>query len=330
LGVFVVGLGLLVVTQWPLLVLLWQLWHPPLGAPPDYRPPLVLDKPSVAVLPFTVLSDDPRFDYYGDGIMEDLTTDLSKLPGLVVTWFASTHTYKGKVVKASDVSKELGVRYIVQGSVRTVGGRIFITVQLIDGTTGMHVWAERYERPLQDLFTVQEEVRRKILLHLGLKLIPQEEERLQHLYTPSLEAYNFVAHGMELFFRGVTLSDNANEQQFYERAIALDRNYALAYAMLGFARWRQWLRQPVPDPRLLDQIFTLAQQALALDDSLVHGHELLGLVYLYRDRHYEQALAEIKQAISLSPSWFSAYFLLGVTLNAMGRPKETITLVLLR
>jgi hypothetical protein len=160
------------------------------------------------------------------------------------------------------------VRHLVQGSVRTVDGRIIISVQLIDGVTDTTLWAERYERPLSDLFTVQEEVRRKILLHLGLKLTPQEEDQLQRLYTPSLEAYNSVARGMELFFRGWTPADNAKEQQFYEQAIALDPYYALAHAMMGYARWRQWAAQPVPDPQLLDQVFALTRQALALDDSL--------------------------------------------------------------
>ena len=152
--------------------------------PPSTQEALPLpDKPSIAVLPFTNMSDDSQHEYFGDGMMEDLITDLSKLPGLFVTAHHSALLYKGKAIKIQEVSKELGVRYVLEGSVRKTGDHMLITAQLIDGATGGHVWADRYDRPLHDLFTVQEEVRRKILVHLGLKLTPEEEERLQRVYT---------------------------------------------------------------------------------------------------------------------------------------------------
>jgi TolB-like protein len=283
------------------------------------------DKPSIAVLPFTNMSEDPKQEYFGDGLTADLITDLSKLSGLVVIARHSTLTYKGKAIKVQDVSKELGVRYVLEGSVRTIGDRILITAQLVDGPTGGHVWAERYERPLDDLFAVQEEVRRKILVHLGLKLTPEEEERLQRAYTPNLEAHNYVAHAFESYLR-LTPADNAQAQQLCEKALALDPSYAVAYALLGFTYVQTWVNLWTQDSKVLDRAFELAQRALALDDSLPPAHELLGIVYLWRDKQHEQAIAEEERAITYSPNFFSAYNWLGIMLTFAGRPEETIAL----
>ena len=226
-------------------------------------------------------------------------------------------------MKVQEVSKELGVRYVLEGSVRKAGDHILITAQLIDGTTGEHVWAERYDRPLSDLFAMQEEVRRKILVHLGLKLTPEEEERLQRTYTPSLEAYSYVTRGIESFLR-ITPAENARARQLWEQAIALDPTYAVAYAGMGLTYWVEWVSQWNQDPQALEQAFTLAQRALALDDSSPPAHELLGAVYLWRDKQHEQAIAEERRAIAYSPNWFSAYNMLGFALNFAGRPEETI------
>jgi adenylate cyclase len=321
LGMMIVGWG--VFKNWPLLTMLW---YPSLGAPPGYRPPLVLDKPSIAVLPFVNLSDDPKLDNLGVGITTDLIVDLSKLSGLVVTMYHSTLLYKGQTVKIQEVSQELGVRYIVQGSVRTGGDRTLITAQLIDGTSGVQVWGERYERPLRELFAVQEEVRHKILLHVGLKLTPQEEEHLQSTYTPNLEAYNYIARACEAFFRiPATPKSNAQARQLAEQAITLDPNYALAYSLQGFTYWAEWVAGN-PDPQLLERAFTRAQQALSLDDSSPGAHELMGVVYLWRDKQHERALAEIKRSLAISPNWFSSYNMLAITLNMLGRPEETVAL----
>ena len=321
LGVMIVGWG--VFKNWSLLMMLW---YPSLGAPPGYRPPLVLDKPSIAVLPFVNLSDDPKLDNLGVGIMTDLIVDLSKFSGLVVTMFHSTLLYKGQAVKVQEVSQELGVRYIVQGSVRTGGDRTLITAQLIDGITGVQMWGERYERSLRELFAVQEEVRRKILLHVGLKLTPQDEERLHRISTPNLEAYNYLARAREAYFRiPTTLKSNAQARQLAEQALALDPNYAPAYVLQGFTYWIEWLVGN-PDPQLLEQAFTRAQQALSLDDSSPGVHELMGVIYLWRDRQHDLALAEIKQSLAISPNWFSSYNILAITLNMMGRPEEAVAL----
>lgn len=285
----------------------------------------LLDKPSIAILPFTNLSDDPKQDYFAYGISTDLEIDLSKLSGLVVIARQSTVLFKDKAVNVQEASKALGVRYIVEGSVRKIDERLLITAQLVDGITGQQLWAERYERPPRDLFAVQEEVRRKIVVQLGLKLTPEEEARLQRNYTPNLEAYNYVAHAREAYVR-ITPTDNARAREFYEKAVALDPSYAVAYAGIGFTYAQAWGNFWVKDAKVLDRAFELAQKALTLDASSPVAHELLGVVYLWRDRQLEQAIAEEEWAVAHSPNWFSAYNWLGYALTMAGRPEETIAL----
>jgi len=153
------------------------------------------DKPSIAVLPFTNLSGDPEQEYFSDGITEDISTDLSRISGLFVISRNSVFLYKGKAVKPEEVSRELGVRYILEGSVRKAGNRVRITAQLIDATTGYHLWAERYDRELKDIFTLQDEVTQKIVAALAVKLTAGEQERLVRKYTDNLEAYDYYLRG---------------------------------------------------------------------------------------------------------------------------------------
>jgi adenylate cyclase len=176
---------------------------------------------------------------------------------------------------------------------------------------------------MQDFYAMQEEVRRKILVHLGLKLTPKEEERLQRIYTPSLEAYSCVTRGIEAYQRG-TPTELARARQLFERASVLDPAYAVAYAALGMTHWVEWFAQWNPDPQALEQAFTLAQKALALDDSLPPAHELLGAVYLWRDKQHKQSITEIQRALAQSPNWFSAYIYLEIALIFAGRPDQTI------
>jgi adenylate cyclase len=280
------------------------------------------DKPSIAVLPFINMSSDPEQEYFSDGMTEDLITDLSKLSGLFVSSRYSVFTYKGKAVKVQEVSRELGVRYVLEGSVRKVGNRILTTVQLIDATTGGHVWAERYDRPLQDLYALQEEVRRKIVAHLALRLTEEEQEQLQRAYTPHPEAYDSTVRAWAYLYR-FTPDANAQTRQLCEQAIALDPTYGVAYTVLGWTYFMEWFLQWNQDPQTLERAFELAQQAITLDDSLPPAHELLGQVYLLKNKH-EQALAEAKRALAHGPNWFSSYAASGRILNYAGRPEEAI------
>jgi TolB-like protein/Tfp pilus assembly protein PilF len=280
------------------------------------------DKPSIVVLPFDNMSGDPKQEYLGDGIAEDLTTDLSKLSGLFVISRYSAFTYKGKEVKVQDVSRELGVRYVLEGSVRRVNDEVRVTAQLVDATTGYHLWSERYARSLKDIFALQDEIVRKIVVQLALRLTDIELEQLERAYPVNIEAYEYQHRGMEHLFR-VTKDDNAQARQLCEKAIELDPTYAPAYYCAGCTYWVEWVNQWTQDPQTLDRALELGQKAIALDDSLPIAHEIVGATYLSK-RQYAQAIAEVERAIVLGPNWGSAYAVLGMALNATGRAAEAI------
>jgi adenylate cyclase len=170
--------------------------------PSEQTPALPLpDKPSIAVLPFTNMSGDPEQEYFSDGLTDDLITDLSKLSGLFVIARHSVFSYKGKAVKVGDISKELGVRYVLEGSVQKADTRVRISAQWVDATTGHHLWAERYDRDLKNIFALQDEITQKIVFALKVKLTKEEQERFRILPTDSLEAYDYLLRGLEYFFR---------------------------------------------------------------------------------------------------------------------------------
>ena len=283
------------------------------------------DKPSIAVLPFINLSGDPEQEYFSDGMTEDLITDLSKLSGLFVIARHSVFTYKGKAVKVEQVGRELGVQYVLGGSVRKADNRVRITAQLVDATTGYHLWAERYDRPLKDIFALQDETIQKIVAALAVKLTEEEQERVWRRYTDNMEAYDYLLRGWEYWWR-TTKEMNAQARQMFERAIELDPKYAAAYAALCWTYWMDWIMQWSQDPQSLERAFELAQRAIALDDSLPGAHQALGYVYLFKKQH-EQAIAETERAIALDPNDADGYATLGFVLTYSGKPEEAIRLV---
>jgi adenylate cyclase len=225
---------------------------------------LLPDKPSIVVLPFVNMSNDPEQEYFSDGITEDITTDLSKIASLFVISRNSAFTYKGKSVKVQDVSKEMGVRYVLEGSVRKANDRVRITAQLVDGTTGGHLWSERYDRPLKDIFVLQDEIRQKVVFALKVKLTPDEQERFRRAPTDNLEAYDSLSRGREYAYR-FTKEAHAQALQLYEQAIELDPKYAAAYAALsGIYSW-EWIVQWSSNLQSLERAFELAQKAVALE-----------------------------------------------------------------
>ncbi len=252
-------------------------WEAQAVAPTTSREPAVElplpDKPSIAVLPFTNMSADPEQEYFSDGITEDLITDFSKLSGLFVIARNSAFAYKGKTVKVQEVRRELGVQYILEGSVRKAEGQVRITAQLVDTTTGYHVWAERYDRELKGIFALQDEVTQKIVVALEVKLTVGEQGRVWRRYTENVEAYDFFLRGMEYHNR-LTLEANVQARQLFEKALTLDPQFAAAYASLGWTYLREWGWQQSQDPQTLDRAFALAQKAIALDDSLPLGKRL--------------------------------------------------------
>jgi adenylate cyclase len=285
----------------------------------------LLDKPSIAVLPFVNISGDPEQEYFGDGITEDLITDLCKISGLFVIARHSVFTYKGKAVKVDQVGRELGVRHVLEGSVRKAGNRVRITAQLVDARTGGHLWAERYDREQKDIFDLQDEVTQKIVSTLAVKLTKGEEDRLAGRYTDNLEAYDYALRGSEYYSR-FTKEASAQAREMFQKAIQLDPDYALAYSRLGLTYLHEWTHGWSQDPQLLGRAFELAQKAIALDDTLPEAHRVLGDVYLWRKQH-EEAIAELEKAISLNPNYADAIAGLGDVLNHAGNPEEAIRLV---
>ena len=283
------------------------------------------DKPSIAVLPFANMSGDREQEYFSDGITEDLITDLSKISGLFVISRNSSFTYKGKTVKPEDVSRELGVRYILEGSVRKAGGRVRITAQLIDATTGFHVWAERYDRELAEIFKVQDEVAQKIVSALKVKLTAGERERVSRRHTDNLEAYDFYLRGMEIAAR-FTREGNTRARGMFEKAIELDPKYADAYAGLGRTYLTTWQLGWSDDPRTLDRAFELALKGKNLDPNLATLRGLLAHVYVWRKR-YDSAIAEARKVIDLDPNSADGYQDLAEILTWAGRAEEAVGLV---
>jgi adenylate cyclase len=288
---------------------------------PQFSLPLP-DKPSIVVLPFTNMSDDPKQDYFSDGITEDITTDLSKLASLFVISRNSAFTYKGKAVKVQQVSQELGVRYVLEGSVRKSDAQVRITAQLIDAVQGQHLWGERYDRPLQDIFAVQDDIRQQIVFALKVKLTPEEQARFKYAPTNNMEAYDYYLRGWQLLWR-TTKETNIQARQLFEKALELDPQYAGAYAGQGATYWFEWFSQWSADLRNLARAEEMLQQAIALDESQPRAHAMLGIVKLTQ-KQYAQATAEIERALALDPNFAFGFSNLASLLMSIGQPEEAV------
>ncbi len=283
------------------------------------------EKPSIAVLPFLNMSSDPEQEYFSDGITEDVITDLSKLSGLFVISRNSVLSYKGKTIKAEQVSRELGVRYLLEGSIRKAGNRVRINAQLIDATKGYHLWAERYDRNLEDIFALQDEVTQKIVTALEVKLTEGEQRQRGQPLTHNLEAYDYYLRGLELYDRS-TQEATLLAQQLFARAVALDPQFATAHAQLGWTHFAQWTLGWSQDSQTLDRALASAQQALGVNALLPIGHRLLGIVYLWK-KQYDLAIVAVERALALDQNGSDNYCALGEILNFSGRPEETPNLV---
>ncbi|HAA05686.1 MAG TPA: adenylate/guanylate cyclase domain-containing protein, partial [Syntrophobacteraceae bacterium] len=262
-------------------------------------------KPSIIVLPFVNMSNDPEQEYFSDGITEDITTDLSKISSLFVISRNSAFTYKGRTTKVQDISREMGVRYVMEGSVRKAGERVRITAQLIDAASDHHLWAERYDRPLTDIFSVQDEIVRRIVTTLKLQITLQEQGVIVGKHTDNLEAYDAFLRGIDCFWR-LTKEGNAEARHLWEKALALDPQYAEAYAWLGGTYRLEWLFHWSGTPQTLERALELAHRALALDDTLPFARTLLSHVYA-NQQQYAQAIEEGERAIVLDPNNADSY-----------------------
>ncbi|MGK0173575.1 MAG: adenylate cyclase [Gammaproteobacteria bacterium] len=281
------------------------------------------DKPSVAVLPFDNMSGDPEQEYFSDGITEDIITALSQIRQFFVIARNTTFTYKGRAVDVQAVAKELGVRYVLEGSIRQAGGRIRITTQLIDGETGNHIWAERYDRDLEDIFAVQDEITTTVIGAIQPELSRAEQARARRKSSENLDAWDLYQRGVWHSFRGGR-DDLAEAQLLLERAIELDSEFCAAHAYLAFTIWRtvpfRFTNAPTD---ALEKAMTAAKRAIALDNSDAHAHWAMGLVHMQR-REHEFAQEEFERAIELNPSFASAYQGLGWTMVYDKQPEEGI------
>ena len=303
---------------------------PPKSKVPSEDPPAwpLPDKPSIAVLPFVNMSGDPGQEYFSDGITEEIITGLSKVPRLFVIARNSSFNFKGKTGIVRDVGRKLGVRYVLKGSVRKEGNRARITVQLINAQSGGHLWAERYDRKLEDIFALQDEITRGIMTALQVKLTQGEQARLRNEKdrTASFAAFTKFLRALE--YRNLnTKQDNLMAQQLLREAIALDPAFARAYACLAMCKHQAvvlgWSRSPVADMRKALQLST---KAIELNKGVDSAHIARGLVYLAMRQH-DKAIAEGERAVELSPSGADAHFTLGTFLKFAGRPREALALM---
>jgi adenylate cyclase len=283
-------------------------------------PALPADRPSIAVLPFENLSGNAEETYFSDGMTQDLITDLSNLSGLLVIARGSSFAYRGKDVSVVQVGRELNARYLVEGSIRRAGQRVRITAQLLDTASNSHIWAERYDRELKDMFDLQDDVRQKIVAALAIKLAPGERERLMRKPTNNVAAYDAWARGLALEAR-FAAADIQEARRMFLRAIELDPNFARAYGKVANTYAVEVNSGWVDAADAVPNSVRYAEQAVALDDGLPEAHWALAYAYAW-DGQLPRALAHIEKAITLNPNYADAMAYYGLLLSYDGRPGE--------
>ncbi len=299
-----------------------QVSAPPSTASADQARPLfpLPDRPAIAVLPFANMSGDPEQEYFSDGISEDIITALSKLRWFLVIARNSSFIYKGKAAPMKQIADELGVRYVVEGSVRKGGDRVRITAQLIDVVTGSHLWAERYDRDLSDVFAVQDEITEAIVAAIEPQLYAAENFRAQRKPPGHLDAWDLLMRALSYYWR-VTDADNKTAQQLLEKAVGIDPNYGQALSLLAashlFGAHAGW-----EDMSAATKVAEgLARTAIRSDDEDAWAHHALGYVYLLA-RRFDDSLAEYKLALRLNPNFALAQAYYGLSLSYNGRWQE--------
>ena len=284
------------------------------------------DKPSIAVLPFVNMSDDPKQEFFSDGMTDDLITELSKISGLMVIARNSSFTYKGKPVKVKQVAEELGVRYVLEGSVRRAGDEVRINAQFIDAMTGVHLWAERYDGPMNKVFALQDEIIQKIVSAMQVQLSGGEKEQVGLKATDNIEAYNALLEGVGHFFR-YTPEGTAKAAAFFKKAIEMDPNYGRAYAALAHVYYQATLFTallPALNMSWIEARLRLREYTqMALKKPTPSAYNLSALLYLSRRQHKE-AISEEERGLALDPNSRECHFNMGRVLYLAGRPKEGI------
>src|ERR1700737_2113736 len=281
----------------------------------------VSKKPALAVLPLVNMSGDPEQEFFADGLTEDIITELSRFRDLLVISRNSTFVHKGKAVKVQEVAREFGVEYVLEGSVRKAGGRIRVTVQLIDAETDRHIWAERYDRELQDIFAIQDEMTRAIVATLPGRVEAATHDRAKRKPTDNMAAYECVLAAKVLHHRSIR-EDNAEAQRLLDRAVALDPNYAHAHAWKAWVLGQTWGYGWGADrDATFQQLAAELEVALALDDNDSDVHRILAALDLTRDDH-DKAAYHQERALALNPNYDLVVVQQGELLTWLGRPEE--------
>ena len=278
-------------------------------------------KPSIAVLPFVNMSGDSRQDFFSDGVTEDIITELSRFRQISVLVRNSAFRYRDTGIDVKRVGRELGVQYVVEGSVRRMGERIRITAQFVDAKSGNHLWAEHFDRDQREIFTVQDEVIRTIVGTLVGRLEAAGVEQIRRRPTTSLEAYECVLRGRALPIGDVAI--DAQKRILYERAIALDPDYARAYALLAYAFFLEWFRDMGGSEVALDHALELAKKAVALDENDPLCQSALGWIYLFR-KSFDLADQYYQRALRLNPNNSEHVARMGFLYAYTGRPDEAL------
>ncbi len=290
-------------------------------APASSPAPQLPDKPSIAVLPFTNMSGDPEQEYFSDGLTEDIITGLSQQPWFFVIARNSTFSYKGKAVDVREAGAQLGVRYILEGSVRKADRRVRVTSQLIDATSGNHLWADRYDRDLADIFELQDELTAKVIGSVSPQILVAEAARIRRKPTHSIDAWDLVMQALPCMWR-MTTEDHHRALELLQKAVTLDPRYAHAHALIGWIYVTMFnldTRRRIGE--FTEQALAAGAKAVALDDHEPWGHLVLGLGHARR-RRSEYALTHLSRAVELNPSFALAYAGLGYALAVGGQPER--------
>ena len=294
------------------LLVWWQPWTTPESSGSD-------EQPSIAVLPFQMLSDDPGQDYFSDGVTNDIITDLSKFSNLLVIAANSVFVYKGKAVDVKEVGRELGVRYVLEGSIQKVGGNVRINAQLIDATTNRHLWAERYDFTLDDVFKVQDKITSTVVNSLQVILTEDEKNRGASRLTDVIEAYDLYLRG-RTYLRG-TKRSHLEARKLFDKAIKLDPEFAAAYAEKSFTYFSSFIMPMSRDSKVIEAALVTAKRAVELDETLPLAQARLAWAY-FATRQHAKAIVAARKGVELGPNDAEANVQLGNILNWAGKPEE--------
>ena len=283
------------------------------------------DKPSLAVLPFQNMSSDPEQDFFCDGLVEDIITTLSKLAGLRVIARNSSFVYKGQSVDIREAARQLGVQYVLEGSVRKSGNRVRVTAQLIDAEDGTHLWAERYDRAIDDIFAIQDEITLVVATEMQVKLTEGEQARLRYVTTSNVEAWTFWVQGLFHYRQAVTKEKMGPARHYWEKALALDPASAALNAMLGFmhcldARFGWWEDRE----SALRKARAYTDRALELEPNNADAHTTSSLAFLFQER-FDDAVRDARRAVELAPGSADAAEFASFVLAPSGLPEEAVT-----